>query len=126
VHRRQPEVLVEGRWHRPGELLERAQRIASRLANLGVREGGRVIVTMANCREIVPRADAQLADDELIDQARDQIGGYKYPLELHLVEARLTAVGKVDRKPLRRRLAEFGPVSEDHVSEQDQQIGDPV
>ncbi len=42
---------------------------------------------------------------ELIEWARTRIGGYKYPREVHIVEALpLTAVGKLDRKALRGRL----------------------
>jgi long-chain acyl-CoA synthetase len=44
---------------------------------------------------------------QLIDWARDRIGGYKYPREVHFVEALpLTPVGKIDRKALRRRQAD--------------------
>jgi long-chain acyl-CoA synthetase len=76
---------------------------------------------------VVPRAGAQPAEAELIGWARENIGGYKYPRELHLVEALpLTAVGKIDRKALRRRLAESGSTGEDQMSEQEQQIGDPI
>jgi long-chain acyl-CoA synthetase len=43
--------------------------------------------------------------DELIEWARGRIGGYKYPREVHIVDAiPLTAVGKLDRKALRARL----------------------
>jgi long-chain acyl-CoA synthetase len=43
--------------------------------------------------------------DELIEWARARIGGYKYPREVHIVDAiPLTAVGKLDRKVLRSRL----------------------
>jgi long-chain acyl-CoA synthetase len=43
--------------------------------------------------------------DELVEWARARIGGYKYPREVHIVEAiPLTAVGKLDRKALRGRL----------------------
>jgi long-chain acyl-CoA synthetase len=49
--------------------------------------------------------DARISPDELIAWARDRIGGYKYPRELHVVDAiPLTAVGKIDRKALRTRL----------------------
>jgi acyl-coenzyme A synthetase/AMP-(fatty) acid ligase len=45
---------------------------------------------------------AELAADELIAWARERVGGYAYPREVHLVDALpLTAVGKVDRKALR-------------------------
>ncbi len=53
---------------------------------------------------------AELTPEELIAWSREHIGGYKYPRELHLVEAvPLTAVGKVDRKALRGRLRESDP-----------------
>jgi len=43
--------------------------------------------------------------DELVAWARERIGGYKYPREVHIVDAiPLTAVGKLDRKALRARL----------------------
>jgi long-chain acyl-CoA synthetase len=40
--------------------------------------------------------------NELIKWARDRIGGYKYPREVHIVDSLpLTPVGKLDRKALR-------------------------
>ncbi len=43
--------------------------------------------------------------DELVAWARERIGGYKYPREVHIVDAvPLTPVGKLDRKALRNRL----------------------
>jgi long-chain acyl-CoA synthetase len=43
---------------------------------------------------------------ELVAWARENIGGYKYPREVHVVESLpLTDVGKVDRKALRARLS---------------------
>ncbi len=49
-------------------------------------------------------AGAVTADD-LIEWSRHRIGGYKYPREVHIVDAvPLTAVGKLDRKALRGRL----------------------
>ncbi|MBV9809511.1 MAG: AMP-binding protein [Solirubrobacterales bacterium] len=40
--------------------------------------------------------------EELVEWARRRIGGYKYPREVHVVDAiPLTAVGKLDRKALR-------------------------
>jgi long-chain acyl-CoA synthetase len=42
--------------------------------------------------------------EELVSWARERIGGYKYPREVHLVDSiPLTTVGKIDRKALRRR-----------------------
>ena len=46
-----------------------------------------------------------VSDDELIEWARQRIGGYKYPREVHILDAiPLTAVGKLDRKALRGRV----------------------
>jgi long-chain acyl-CoA synthetase len=47
-----PALLFEGRWHGSGELFERSRRIAAGLAELGVRPGDRVVVSMANCPEV--------------------------------------------------------------------------
>jgi long-chain acyl-CoA synthetase len=50
-------------------------------------------------------SEAPLSPEELIDWARERIGGYKYPRELQIVEAiPLTPVGKIDRKALRSRV----------------------
>jgi long-chain acyl-CoA synthetase len=47
-------------------------------------------------------AGAELSAEQLVAWARERIGGYKYPREVHLVEAvPLTSVGKIDRKALR-------------------------
>ena len=52
-------------------------------------------------------ADADVTPDDLIAWARERIGGYKYPREVHLVDAvPLTPVGKIDRKALRTRLSD--------------------
>ena len=45
-------LLFEGRWHRSGELFERAAAVATGLAELGIAPGERVAVTMANCPEV--------------------------------------------------------------------------
>ena len=51
------------------------------------------------------RAGATLEPEQLIDWARERIGGYKYPRRVDVVDAiPLTPVGKVDRKALRARL----------------------
>ena len=47
-----PALLFEGRWHRSGELAERARRLAGGLLELGVAPGDRVVVCMANCPEV--------------------------------------------------------------------------
>jgi long-chain acyl-CoA synthetase len=50
---------------------------------------------------------AEITPDDLIAWAREHIGAYKYPREVHLVETvPLTAVGKIDRKALRAQLVE--------------------
>ncbi len=54
-------------------------------------------------------AGAEVSPDALIAWAREQIGGYKYPRELQIVDAvPMTAVGKIDRKALRSRLPSAG------------------
>ncbi len=46
-----------------------------------------------------------VSEAELVEWARARIGGYKYPREVHIIDAiPLTAVGKLDRKALRGRL----------------------
>ena len=48
---------------------------------------------------------AELDKAELVDFAKKRLGGYKYPREIHVVEALpLTPVGKADRKALRELL----------------------
>ena len=48
------------------------------------------------------RPGSETTPEELIAWARQRIGGYKYPREIHVVDAvPLTNVGKVDRKALR-------------------------
>jgi long-chain acyl-CoA synthetase len=54
---------------------------------------------------VAPNEAGAITADELIDWARERIGGYRYPREIHIVDAiPLTAVGKLDRKALRARL----------------------
>ena len=51
------------------------------------------------------RPGADVTSDELVEWARERIGGYKYPREVHIVDAvPLTNVGKIDRKALRGQL----------------------
>ena len=45
-------LLFEGRWHRSGELFDRAAAVATGLAQLGLEPGERVVVTMTNCPEV--------------------------------------------------------------------------
>jgi long-chain acyl-CoA synthetase len=52
------------------------------------------------------RSPDAVSAEELVEWGRERIGGYKYPREVHLVDAMpLTAVGKLDRKALRSRVA---------------------
>ena len=51
-------------------------------------------------------AGAEITAEELVEWAREHIGGYKYPREVYLVDAiPLTPVGKIDRKAVRARVA---------------------
>ncbi len=53
------------------------------------------------------RGGSTLSDDDLVNWARERIGGYRYPREVHIVEQiPLTPVGKIDRKLLRARINE--------------------
>jgi long-chain acyl-CoA synthetase len=45
-------LLFEGRWYSSRELFDRAQRIGTALAQLGIGPDDRVIVSMANCPEV--------------------------------------------------------------------------
>jgi long-chain acyl-CoA synthetase len=63
---------------------------------------GEEVVAFVSLRE-----GAASTASELIEWARERIGGYKYPREVHIVEAvPLTPVGKIDRKALRAALSE--------------------
>ena len=54
---------------------------------------------------VVLRAGATATGEEIVAWARESLGGYKYPREVHVLPALpLTAVGKLDRKQLRARL----------------------
>jgi long-chain acyl-CoA synthetase len=54
---------------------------------------------------------SEVTGEQLVDWARERIGGYKYPREVVVVDAvPLTPVGKVDRKALRARLPAITPV----------------
>jgi long-chain acyl-CoA synthetase len=47
----------------------------------------------------------EVDDGELVEFAKERLGGYKYPREIHVVEALpLTPIGKADRKALRELL----------------------
>jgi long-chain acyl-CoA synthetase len=51
-------LWFEDRWHRSGELRERAARLAGWLREAGVEPGDRVLVLMANCPEVAIAYDA--------------------------------------------------------------------
>ncbi|HEX3690672.1 MAG TPA: AMP-binding protein [Solirubrobacteraceae bacterium] len=58
-------------------------------------------------------AGAEVTGEALVEWAREHIGGYKYPREVHLVDAiPLTPVGKIDRKAVRARVTEAPSVHE--------------
>src|ERR1700749_573407 len=46
-------LFYEGRGHTAGSLADRAARLATGLADLGVRPGDRLVVLMANCPEVL-------------------------------------------------------------------------
>jgi long-chain acyl-CoA synthetase len=51
------------------------------------------------------RPGHDVAADDIVAFAKERIGGYKYPREVHVVPSLpLTPVGKIDRKALRERL----------------------
>ncbi|HEY8739002.1 MAG TPA: AMP-binding protein, partial [Candidatus Dormibacteraeota bacterium] len=50
---------------------------------------------------------AEVTESELVEFARQKLGAYKYPREVHVIDSvPLTPVGKVDRKAVRARLAD--------------------
>ncbi len=46
-------LCYDGQWHTNGQLADRAARLATGLAELGVRPGDRLLVLMANCPEVL-------------------------------------------------------------------------
>jgi long-chain acyl-CoA synthetase len=59
------------------------------------------------CAFISLRPGAELTGEEMVQWARERIGGYKYPREVTILDGvPLTPVGKVDRKALRALLAQ--------------------
>jgi long-chain acyl-CoA synthetase len=61
---------------------------------------------------VAPAEGRDLAPDELIAWARERIGGYKYPREVHVVDSvPLTSVGKIDRKAVRAQLTQLSPAT---------------
>jgi long-chain acyl-CoA synthetase len=56
---------------------------------------------------VSPTAGAEMTGEDLVEWAREHIGGYKYPREVHLIDTiPLTPVGKIDRKALRAQVAQ--------------------
>jgi long-chain acyl-CoA synthetase len=47
------QLCYEGQWHTNGQLADRAGRLATGFAGLGVRPGDRLLVLMANCPEVM-------------------------------------------------------------------------
>ena len=83
-------------------LVEHPEVQMAGVVGLPSRVHGEEVVAFVALRE-----GSQLTADELIGWAREHIGGYKYPRQLHLVDTiPLTPVGKIDRKALRGRLTE--------------------
>ena len=59
------------------------------------------------------RPDGDASAEQLVEWARERIGGYKYPREIHVLDAvPLTHVGKIDRKQLRARLGSLAPAAD--------------
>ncbi len=64
---------------------------------------GEEVVAFVEVKEPIPAED-------LVAWAKERIGGYKYPREVHVVPSiPLTPVGKIDRKALRTRVLEETP-----------------
>jgi long-chain acyl-CoA synthetase len=59
------------------------------------------------------RPDGDVSAERLVEWARERIGGYRYPREIHVLDAvPLTNVGKIDRKVLRARLASLAAAAD--------------
>jgi long-chain acyl-CoA synthetase len=59
------------------------------------------------------RPAGDVSTEQLVEWARERIGGYRYPREIHVLDAvPLTNVGKIDRKVLRARLASLAPAAD--------------
>jgi long-chain acyl-CoA synthetase len=59
------------------------------------------------------RPDGDVSAEQLVEWARERIGGYRYPREIHVLDAvPLTNVGKIDRKVLRARLASLAAAAD--------------
>jgi long-chain acyl-CoA synthetase len=69
---------------------------------------GEEVVAFVSLR---PNGDASA--EQLVGWARERIGGYRYPREIHVLDAvPLTNVGKIDRKLLRARLVSLAPAAD--------------
>jgi long-chain acyl-CoA synthetase len=78
-------------------LLEHPAVAAAGVVGRPDEERGEEVVAFVALRE-----GEELTDEELIAYAKERIGSYKYPREVHIVPSvPLTPVGKVDRKALR-------------------------
>ena len=78
-------------------LLEHPAVAAAGVVGRPDEERGEEVVAFVELRD-----GEELTNEELITYAKERIGGYKYPREVHIVPSvPLTPVGKVDRKALR-------------------------
>jgi long-chain acyl-CoA synthetase len=60
------------------------------------------------------RPDGNASAEQLVEWSRERIGGYRYPREVHVIDAvPLTNVGKIDRKRLREQLASLTTAGKD-------------
>jgi long-chain acyl-CoA synthetase len=81
-------------------LLEHPSVAAAGVVGRPDQAHGEEVVAFVEVREPVPPED-------LVAWAKERIGGYKYPREVHVVPSiPLTPVGKIDRKALRTRVLE--------------------
>ena len=84
-------------------LLEHPGVLAAGVVGRPDAERGEEVVAFAVVAPDGPSADA------LVAFGRERLGGYKYPREVHIIDALpRTAIGKVDRKRLRALLVEPG------------------
>jgi long-chain acyl-CoA synthetase len=103
---RKKEIIIRGGFNVYPRDVSEALLEHPAIATVGVigrpdpRHGEEVVafVTLAPGAQAEPR--------ELVAWAKEQIGGYKYPREIHVLdELPLTPVGKLDKKALREHLA---------------------
>jgi long-chain acyl-CoA synthetase len=84
-------------------MLEHPAVVAAGVVGRPDRGHGEEVVAFVEVKEPVPPED-------LVAWAKERIGGYKYPREVHVVPSiPLTPVGKIDRKALRTRVLEETP-----------------